>query len=301
MKTFFGLMAAVVSLVFSSAALCAWNDPNVEGAKAHPLLKFYPQARVLEYDKKDFDSAEIVTAYKKGGETPATTTALEGVVTKYYYEHKPNTSQLEIVRQYESALKSVGFITIVAGKGSSYPGLPETNDPDTFGSFRLDRNGKPAVYIQVTAGLNGGPDNPESHVTIVEIKDMEQKLEANADAWFDEISKTGRVAVYGINFDTGKSTLKPESEKVLAEISKLATGHAQLKLGIEGHTDNIGGAAANKKLSESRAEAVKAWLIKNGANGANFTTTGFGDTKPVDDNKTEAGRAKNRRVELVKQ
>lgn len=300
MKTFFGIFAAVVSLVFSSAALCAWNDPNVEGATAHPLLKFYPQASVYEYDKKDFDSADIVTAYKKGDETPATTTTLEGVVTKYYYGHKPNTSPLEIARQYESALKSAGFVTIVAGKGSSYPGLEVSHD-EAFGSFRLDRNGKPAVYVQVTAGLNGGPDNPESHVTIVEIKDMEQKLEANADAWFDEISKTGRVAVYGINFDTGKATIKPESEKVLAEISKLATGHAQLKLGIEGHTDNIGGAAANKKLSENRAAAVKAWLVKNGVNGANLTTTGLGDTKPVDDNKTEAGRAKNRRVELVKQ
>ncbi len=301
MKTFFGMIAVVVSLVFSLAAWGDWNDPHVEGAKEHPLLKFYPQASVTEYDQKDFDSAEMLTAYKKGAEAPSTVDTMEGKVTKYHYAHKPNTSPLEIIRQYEAALKSAGFITIIAGKGASYPGMPETNDPDAFGSFRLDRKGKPAVYVQVLASYNGGPEYPESHVTIVEIKGMEQKLEANAESWFDEISKTGRVAVYGINFDTGKATLKPESEKVLAEISKLATGHAQLKLGIEGHTDNIGGAAANKKLSESRAEAVKAWLIKNGANGANFTTTGFGDTKPVDDNKTEAGRAKNRRVELVKQ
>lgn len=288
-------------MFFAAATNGAWNDPNVEGAKEHPLLKFYPQASVAEYDQKDFDSADIVTAYKKGAETPAKMDALEGRVTKYTYSHKPNTSLLEIVRQYESAVRAAGFITLVAGKGASYPGLPETNDNDTFGSFRLDRNGKPAVYVQVLAAYNGGPDNPESRVTVLEIREMEQKLEANADSWFNEISRTGRVVVYGINFDTGKATLKQESEKVLAEISKLAADHAQLKLRIEGHTDNSGSAASNKKLSDDRATAVKSWLVKNGARDANLTVAGFGDTKPLSDNKTEEGRARNRRVELVKQ
>lgn len=288
-------------MLFATAALGAWNDPNAEGAREHALLKFYPQASVSEYDQKDFDSADIVTAYKKGAETPARSDTLEGKVTKYTYSHKPNTSLLEIIRQYENALKAAGFNTIVAGKGANYPGLPETNDNDTFGSFRLDRNGKAAVYVQVLAAYNGGPENPESRVTIMEIGGMEQKLEANADTWFSEISKTGRVAVYGINFDTGKATIKPESEKVLAEIKKLMASHAQLKLRIEGHTDNVGSAASNKKLSEDRAAAVKAWLVKNGTSDANLTTAGFGDTKPLGDNKTEEGRAKNRRVELVKQ
>jgi OOP family OmpA-OmpF porin len=288
-------------MLFATAALGAWNDPHVEGAREHALLKFYPLASVAEYDQKDFDSADIVTAYKKGAETPAKSDALEGKITKYTYSHKPNTSMLEIIRQYENALKAAGFITIVAGKGANFPGLPETNDNDTFGSFRLDRNGKPAVYVQVLAAYNGGPDNPESRVIIVEIGGMEQKLEANADTWYNEISKTGRVAVYGINFDTGKAAIKPESEKVLTEIRKLTASHAQLKLRIEGHTDNVGSAASNKKLSEDRAAAVKAWLVQNGASDANLATAGFGDTKPLGDNKTEEGRAKNRRVELVKQ
>ncbi len=299
MKSPLGIIAAICALFFSMAAWADWNDPHVEGAKEHRLLKFYPQASVVEYDHKEFDSAEMVTAYKKGGEKPAKPELLEGKLTKYHYHHKPTTSVLEIIRQYETALKSVGFVTIVAGKGSSYPNLPETNDQDGFGAFRLDRNGKPVAYVQVLAQEDGV--NINSFVNIMEIKGMEQTLEANADTWFDEISKTGRVAVYGINFDTGKAVLKPESEKVLAEIKKLAISHPQLKLNIEGHTDNVGNVAANKKLSEDRAAAVKAWLTRSGANSANFTTQGFGDAKPVDDNKTEAGRAKNRRVELVKQ
>lgn len=292
---------AVLLLLLATAASAAWNEPHVEGTKEHPLLKLYPQASVYEYDQKDFDSEDMVTAYKKGAEVAATTDTLEGKVTKYTYSHKPNTSPLEILRQFENALKATGFVTIVAGKGASNPGLPEVNDNETFGSFRLNRNGKPAVYVRVLAGYNGGPENPESRVTIVEIRAMTQKLEASADSWFDEISKTGRVAVYGINFDSGKATLKPESEEVLAELQKLTAGHAQLKLRIEGHTDNVGGAAANKKLSQDRALAVKAWLVKMGTAETQLSSAGLGDSQPLADNKTEEGRARNRRVELVKQ
>jgi outer membrane protein OmpA-like peptidoglycan-associated protein len=288
-------------MLFATAAFGAWNEAHVEGTREHALLKFYPQASVYEYDQKDFDSADMVTAYKKGTEVPAKTETLEGKVTKYKYSHKPNTSLLEIVRQFENALKAAGFVTIVAGKAANYPGLPEPSDNDGFGSFRLDRNGVPAVYVQVLATYNGGTDNPESYVTILEIRAMEQKLQANADTWFNEISSTGRVVIYGVNFDTGKDTLRPDSEKVLAELKKLSTSHAQLKLRIEGHTDNVGNAASNKKLSEDRALAVKAWLVKNGASEANLASAGFGDSKPLADNKTEEGRAKNRRVELVKQ
>jgi outer membrane protein OmpA-like peptidoglycan-associated protein len=287
--------------LFATASWGAWNDPHADGAQEHPFLKFYPQASVFQYDVKEFDSADLVTAYKKGSEKPATMDTLEGKITRYDYSHKPNTSVLEIVRQYENALKKAGFVTIVAGKALNLPGLPVSTDDDTFGAFRLDRNGKPFAYVQLSAHYNGGVENPESHVVILEIKEMEQTLEANASTWFDELSRSGRVAVYGINFDTGKATLKPESEHVLAEIKTLLTAHAQLKLKIEGHTDNVGNAASNKKLSEDRAAAVKNWLVKNGARDANLVTAGFGDAKPVGDNQTEEGRARNRRVELVKQ
>jgi OOP family OmpA-OmpF porin len=291
--------AAVLAFGFS-VAFADWSDPNVEGAREHPLLKFYPQASVGEYTAKDFDSVDIVTAYKRGAAEPVTKTSIEGRITTYHYQHKPNTSPLEIVRQYEAALKRVGFQTIAAGKGESLPGVEEVNAADGFGSFRLDRGGKPVAYVQVVAGENGGPDSVESRVVIAEPKAMDEKLQANADGWFDEISKSGRVAVYGINFDTGKSTLRPESEKVLQEIRALIARHPDLQLVVEGHTDNAGASAANRKLSEERAAAVKAWLVARGANASQLAVAGFGDAKPVGDNGTEAGRAKNRRVELVR-
>ena len=136
---------------------------------------------------------------------------------------------------------------------------------------------------------------------IVDEAAMEQKVEIDADYLAGEIEKTGRVAVYGINFATGKADITPDSAKVLGEIGNLLARKPDWRLRIEGHTDNVGNPKSNQDLSDRRAQAVKAWLTsKQGVKPERLETKGFGDTKPVADNQTEAGRAKNRRVELVK-
>jgi outer membrane protein OmpA-like peptidoglycan-associated protein len=108
------------------------------------------------------------------------------------------------------------------------------------------------------------------------------------------------VAVYGITFDTGSATIKAGSDSVLGEIVSLLGKNPTWKMRVEGHTDDVGGKAANQKLSEQRAAAVVAWLTSHGIAPPRLASQGLGDSKPVADNKTEAGRAKNRRVELVK-
>jgi OOP family OmpA-OmpF porin len=284
-----------LALPFAAAAQDDWKKPHAEGAKEHRLLKFYPDSSVYEYSVTEFDSIELVTGIDRKKEDVVTTT-LEGRITKYDSVHKPGASALEMLRNYENALKKAGFVTLLSSKGD-FPGSP-IGHSETIGTFRLDVNGKPSVYVQVTGHTD--PASPWSKVTIVELKAMEQKLEANADAWFEEISKSGRVAVYGINFDTGKATLRADSARVLDEILKLMNARADLRLTIEGHTDNVGQAAANRKLSEERANAVKAWLVGKGVKADRLATAGFGDTRPVGDNKADEGRAKNRRVELVR-
>jgi outer membrane protein OmpA-like peptidoglycan-associated protein len=127
---------------------------------------------------------------------------------------------------------------------------------------------------------------------------MEQKLEANADAWFDEIAKSGRVAVYGINFDTGKASITADSAAVLEEVRKLTAAHPELRLRIEGHTDNVGAAPANEQLSGERALTIKKFLAEKGVAKERVLAVGFGQTRPVADNSTEEGRAKNRRTEF---
>ena len=118
---------------------------------------------------------------------------------------------------------------------------------------------------------------------------------------YDAIAAEGRVATQGIYFDTGSDRIRPESTPTLKEIAAMLSEHADLKLTIEGHTDNVGQAAANQALSEQRAEAVRQSLITTfGVDASRLTAKGLGATKPAASNETPEGRQQNRRVELVK-
>ena len=111
----------------------------------------------------------------------------------------------------------------------------------------------------------------------------------------------GRVSTHGILFATNSDAIRPESAPTLEEIATMLQQHPDLKLTIEGHTDNVGAAAANQALSERRAAAVRQYLISHfQIDGARLTSKGFGATKPAASNDTPEGRQQNRRVELVK-
>jgi outer membrane protein OmpA-like peptidoglycan-associated protein len=127
------------------------------------------------------------------------------------------------------------------------------------------------------------------------------RIAAGGKDLYKALEADGRVTAEGILFDTNSDRLRPESDAVLGQIGAMLTKHADLRLGIEGHTDNVGAAAANTTLSEKRAAAVKAYLVsKHGVDAARLEAKGFGASKPVAPNTDEAGRQKNRRVELVK-
>jgi OOP family OmpA-OmpF porin len=127
------------------------------------------------------------------------------------------------------------------------------------------------------------------------------RLAAGGKKLYDAIAATGRVATQGIYFDSGSDRVRPESSPTLKEIAQMLTEHPELKLTIEGHTDNVGGAQANHELSHKRAAAVKQVLVSTySVDESRLTSTGFGDKKPVAKNDTAEGRQQNRRVELVK-
>lgn len=141
----------------------------------------------------------------------------------------------------------------------------------------------------------GSEDNP-TFITGIRV------AESETDVLYDALSTKGRWATQGILFETGKADLKPESRPVLKEIAAALKQHADLRILIEGHTDNVGTSAANLVLSDGRAAAVKAALVADhGVPADRLTTKGFGDTKPSAPNTTATGRAQNRRVEIVKQ
>ena len=119
------------------------------------------------------------------------------------------------------------------------------------------------------------------------------------DVMTEEMNKTGFITVY-INFETGKADIKPESQKIVDQVAEMLKTNDSLNVSIEGHTDNVGTAAFNKTLSENRAKSVMNAIIVRGIDKSRLSARGWGLEKPVGDNKTEEGRAKNRRVEIVK-
>ncbi|WP_162277705.1 OmpA family protein [Chitinophaga rupis] len=119
------------------------------------------------------------------------------------------------------------------------------------------------------------------------------------ETYAPEITREVSSKSYEIQFETGSAVIKPASYTVLDEILKSAVVAEGLKLGVYGHTDNVGNDAANLKLSDSRAEAVKSYLISKGLSADRLESKGFGASKPIEDNATAEGRARNRRVQIV--
>ena len=144
--------------------------------------------------------------------------------------------------------------------------------------------------------LEGRDDEREAvYVTRIRVAESQKSV-------YEALLSAGRWATQGILFETAKSAVQAESAPTLKEIASALTEHPELKVRIEGHTDNVGSPEANLKLSEARAAAVKAVLVKDyGIDASRLTTAGLGDTKPIADNGTAEGRSNNRRVEVVKQ
>jgi OmpA-OmpF porin, OOP family len=141
--------------------------------------------------------------------------------------------------------------------------------------------------------LRGSEDDPSFLGNI--------RVGAGGRELYDALTADGRVATQGILFDTGSDRIRPESTPTLNEIGRMLQQHPQLRIRIEGHTDNVGNAVANKALSEKRAAAVRNHLIQQfSISGARLESAGFGSANGAKSNDTAEGRQQNRRVELVR-
>jgi outer membrane protein OmpA-like peptidoglycan-associated protein len=253
------------------------QQKDVSKCKDHPLFTRMPTYWIHNCDQREFS----VYKFEVG---PGKKEQVEGQywLVNYYpqADAKSKPSDVQILRNYENAAKKLGATVVFQRNGLE--------------TFRLNKDGK-EIWIQVTADFTG-----KYALVIVEKKAMEQDV--TADLFWDDLAKTGHVAVYGILFDTGKSVIKTESEKAIAEIAKLLKKEENLNLYVVGHTDNVGSLDPNMKLSQDRAAAVVDALVKNhGIAAARLKPFGNGPYAPVASNDNEEGRAKNRRVELVKQ
>jgi OmpA-OmpF porin, OOP family len=269
----------VSCLLFLSLPAAAQVQTDVKGCKDHPLFTRMPTYWIHGCDEKSFDAYRFPVAKGKA-ET------IEGHLVKVNYypqaSTKEKSSVLQIIRNHESALKAIGGTIIWQDNGIL--------------TGKLVRDGK-EIWIAVTAEFTG-----KYTVLSVERQAMTQDVVANADALARSLRETGHVVVNGILFDTGKTDLKPESQAAIAEVAKLLKADAALKLYVVGHTDNVGDLGSNMALSSGRADAVIRSLVSaHGIQAARLKSFGNGPYAPVSTNDTDAGRALNRRVELVKQ
>jgi OmpA-OmpF porin, OOP family len=218
-------------------------------------------------------------------------------------------SALEFHRNYENAIAALGgkkisatqftdeFVAQNGGRDAIEKhliGQPPGIDHEH--QSYLIRTPQKEYWIHVSTGslpLHG-------EIAVLEREAMTQSVGfLDAAAMKKAIDANGRVALY-INFDVDKATLRPDAQPIIDEINKLLKTDSALKLSIEGHTDNTGTVERNRELSAARARSVLGALVGLGIDSARLTSKGFGADKPIANNADEAGRAKNRRVELVK-
>jgi len=252
---------------------------DLKGSKDHPMLTRMPDFRISDYKDAEFNSYKFIDS----GAKPS---IIEG--HKYYIEYRLNTGasepgELKIRKNVQEALKKIGGKVVF------------DDNFNKVSTIVVQKDGR-ETWLEVRSYNN------MYRLNIVERAIMRQDIVANADAMGNDINSTGHVAVYGIFFDTGKSEIKTESDTAIFQISKLLNDNVSLNLFVVGHTDNVGTIEGNMKLSKERADAVANSLItKYGITAARLKSYGVASLAPVASNDTEEGRAKNRRVELVKQ
>lgn len=271
-----GSALLTLALLVPAAPVRAQQD--VEGAQDHPLVRRMPGYVIATHEVKEFDAYEC--ANLSGPEA-----RWEGRVTRIGYtlgERAPQVSMTQLERNHESALVKQGATVLYRD--------------ERVLAVSLTRAGA-VTHVQMAA-FNDGRDY---ELVIVERAAMAQEVVADAAALKSGIASDGKVAVYGLHFDTGSAVLKPDSEPTLAEIVKLLQGAPALALFVVGHTDAVGTVESNLTLSSARAAAVVQALAGRGVAAARLRAAGVGPYCPVATNSTEAGRALNRRVELVSQ
>jgi OmpA-OmpF porin, OOP family len=276
MKTAIGVILLNVLLLCAPLGL-AQNDErkDAEGCKDSPLIARFPGSFINSCESREFDQYDFPLPPDKEGN--AVTKHVEGEYQTWEIATRDGTSDLQVLRNMEAALKKAGF----------------TIDYESSPNLLTAHKGRTWMYIESKGTFY--------YQTIVSGQEMKQEVTADASSLKDGIEQTGRVAVYGIHFDTGEATIQADSEDSLKQILELLQENPELKLRVEGHTDNQGTGAGNQALSEKRAQAVVAWLVAQGILEDRLSAKGFGQTKPVADNSTEEGQAKNRRVELTRQ
>ena len=305
-------------------------QPDVDGSADHPLISRYPGSRIGWYDVQEFDRYKIAVGPVTGYRHIEDWLPVEGKVTRIYYELSGTHSVTEVYLNYLNAIKKAGMEIVAEGLHSKaniaktiggrgwllvhFSGNPlppgqnvqllngsSTAGGSCFVAGKLTRNG--ATTYVVVSGTQFRDDMVLFMIDVIEVKAAEDDLIIiDPDAMLREIEMNGKVALYGIYFDTGKWDIRPESNETLEAVATLLKNNPKMKLYIVGHTDDTGGLQMNLDLSKNRAQSVVKTMVETyGIADNRLAAFGAGPHAPASTNRTADGRQLNRRVELVEQ
>ena len=328
----------MVALAGLMVLLGSAGAQDISGGKDHPAVKRFGGSVLVGYEVRNFDAVEFQTSTFKEFDLDASTRRyvqpplqLEGKLTRLWYEAAGETRSLELYRNYVNELTTSGFKALydstkdpAAGKWTNFM-VPfssskkdfiknnrseyvmyaaETNSLRT-GTFQKDNVTVRLVSIDWSKADQTYKSRQGAYIAvdILETKAMQQNMVVvSASEIGKAITTTGKVAIYGIYFDTGKADVKPESRPSLDQIAAFLKAEPGVKLHVVGHTDSVGSFDSNLALSKRRADAVAAALVKDYGIAANrMVGNGVASLAPVASNSSDEGKAKNRRVELVPQ
>lgn len=267
-------IALIAQMAIAQVALAASPlPPDMDGCKDFFVSRLAGYF-ISDCTQSDFDSF----IFDEGGDNAAT---VEGKIVHNTYSQPddaaPN-SQVLVLHNYLNALTAGGW-TIVVQDPDHIVAKQIKNGTERW--VQLDDNG--GSYYKLHLGQKAG---------------MQQSV-VTADDMATALNRDGRVSLH-VNFDTGKSTIKPDSQPLVDQIVAMMKANTGLQLSVEGNTDNVGPAQANQTLSQARAQAVVSAVSSAGVSASRMTAVGYGQDRPVADNSTDTGRAQNRRVDLVK-
>jgi OmpA-OmpF porin, OOP family len=305
---------------------------DIPASKDHPMIKRYKDSEIKGYDVQKYGELTLPLGKAVLKESVAydKEKRVEGTLTRLLYLVPAERSTLEIYKNYEEELKKADFTILYECRGDDECGklfhqaiwsqeraLHNTKDLEMVFNSPEDQRvmvakqtsdrGDVYALLYIARNASSVPEWASKRVTVLlevlETAKMDNNMvKVDADKMSKEIDVSGHIALYGIYFDVDKSDIKPESAPLLSEIAKLLKHNPSLSLYVVGHTDNTGTFEHNQNLSRKRAESVVKFLIQNEhIDAKRLKGYGVGPLAPIATNDTEEGKAKNRRVELIKQ
>jgi OmpA-OmpF porin, OOP family len=311
----------LLAALLTASPVLAQKD-SVAGSD-HPLVGRYEGARLVGYVQKRFDARTVVIGGRPDASLlPQDKQTIEGKVTVLAYNGPAQATSLEVFRNYQAALKAKGFTQSYGCENTQgqpkkcpsprdlfyavgdplQPGVIEGGNCWMNQRYGLFRKTGAATIMLFVEDCKNAQYHPKALISVVEPAAMAtgQIKAPTAQEISQAFADDGKIALYGIFFDTAKADMKPESKPTLDSIAALLKSRPQLAVVIAGYTDNVGGFDANVALSKRRADAVVAALVKDYQIApARLTAFGAGMTGPRAPNIDDSGRAKNRRVELI--